>query len=230
MGQYPYLPIVSMQISQYPYLLVYLYRRLFKKPATFLCNGCEYTYFEHPYNRTWMNERAVEIPIIWQWVKKYSPAEVLEIGNVLPHYFRTRHTVVDKYEKRSKVIQEDVANLDLPKRFALIVTISTLEHVGWDENPREPGKHLRALATLNRHLTSDGILIVTLPLGYNFDLDDDLFAGRITFDDALYFKRLSLQTWKQTSVSEAKDLSYGDPFPTSNGLLIGFIHNRGGKD
>jgi hypothetical protein len=219
--------MISMQLSQYPYLLVYLFRRLFNKQGTFFCNGFEYRYFEHPYNRTWMNERAVEIPIVWEWVQKYSPDDILEIGNVFPHYFRTHHMVVDKYEKGDRIIQQDVVSLNLPKRFALIVTISTLEHVGWDETPREIGKHLWAISNLKRHLAPGGTLIVTLPLGYNSALDNDLLIGQIAFDETLYFKRFSIYTWEQASVVDVKSSTYGDLFPTSNGLVIGFIHKEG---
>lgn len=227
MEDYPRLPIVSMQVGQYPYLLAYLWRRLFRKPRIFHYNGREYTYFEHPYNRTWMNERAVEIPIVWELVQKHPSDDVLEVGNVLSHYFRIGHTVVDKYERGRHTFQQDVTDLDLPKRFALIVTVSTIEHVGWDEMPRMPGKHLQALATLKRHLAPDGILMVTFPLGYNTVLDEDLFSGRLAFDEMHYLQRLSVETWKQASVDEVKGSTYGHPFRTSNGLVIGLIRNRG---
>ena len=75
---------------------------------------------------------------------------MLEVGNVLSHYQRVCHDIVDKYEAREGVINEDVVSFDPGRRYALIVSISTLEHVGWDENPRETDKVSRALDNLER--------------------------------------------------------------------------------
>ena len=53
-----------------------------------------------------------------------------------------------------------------------IVSISTIEHVGWDETPRDPKKIPLALENLTtRCLAPDGEIVVTLPLGYNTYLD-----------------------------------------------------------
>lgn len=46
-----------------------------------------YQYFYAKYNKTWMCERTVEIPIVLEYVKDFdSHAEILEVGNVLSHY------------------------------------------------------------------------------------------------------------------------------------------------
>jgi len=225
MEKYPRIPIFSMQIGQYPYVLVYLYRRLLLKKRTFVYNGHDVEYFEHPYNRTWVNERTVEVPVIWELMRRHSPSDVLEIGNVISHYFQFGHTVVDKYEKGRGTIQQDVVDLALPKRYPLIVTISTLEHVGWDETPRTPGKHRQALDALKRHLTPGGLLVATLPIGYNPDLDKDLFEGSLGFDEVHYFRRITNETWRQAGADEVRDSKYGTPYRASNALAIGFLHN-----
>jgi hypothetical protein len=200
-----------------------LYRKVLRKKRTFAYNGQEVEYFEHPYNRTWVNERAVEIPILWNLMQKYAPADVLEIGNVISHYYQFGHTVVDKYEKGHGTIQQDVVDLKLSKQYPLIVTISTIEHVGWDETPRTPGKHRRALSALKSQLTPDGLLVVTLPIGYNSDLDKDLFEGSLGFDEVHYFKRVAQETWQQAGVDDIRDSKYGVPFRAANGLAIGFL-------
>lgn len=215
--------MISMQVSQYVYAVIHFYRRLFRKPRFFEYDGNSCRYFEHPYNRTWLNERAVEIPIVREEMKKHAPHEVLEIGNVTPHYFRFGHTVVDKYEKGKRTLQEDVVNLNMGRAYALIISVSTIEHVGWDETPRTEGKHREALAVLRRHLAPGGTLLVTFPLGYNPSLDEDLYAGRLGFDRALYFKRLTLETWRQASLEEIRDLKYGSPFRAANALVVGFF-------
>ena len=223
MTNYPRIPIFSMQIGQYPYVLAYLYRKVFRRKRTFACNGQEVEYFEHPYNRTWVNERAVEIPIIWNLMRKHVPADVLEIGNVISHYYQFGHTVVDKYEKGRSTIQQDVVDLALPKKYPLIVTISTMEHVGWDETPRTPGKHRQALNVLRSHLAPGGMLAVTLPIGYNPGMDKDLLEGALGFDEVLYFKRVTQEDWRQTGMEDVRDEKYGVPFRAANGLAIGFV-------
>src|SRR5713226_728772 len=70
---------------------------------TFALGGETYQYFYDDYNLTWCNERTVEIPIIWRAVCENKERRVLEVGNVLSHYFSTSHLVVDKYERNPKV-------------------------------------------------------------------------------------------------------------------------------
>jgi len=53
-----------------------------------------------------------------------------------------------------------------------IVSISTIEHVGWDETPRDPKKIPLALENLaTKCLAPGGEIVVTLPIGYNTYLD-----------------------------------------------------------
>lgn len=225
MTDYPRIPIFSMQIGQYPYVLSYLYRKAFRKKRTFTYNGREIEYFEHPYNRTWMNERAVEIPITWNLMRNHASADVLEIGNVISHYYQFGHTVVDKYEKGRGTIQQDVVDLALPKQYPLIITISTIEHVGWDETPRTPGKHRQALDVLKKCLAPNGMLAVTLPIGYNPDLDKDLFEGVLGFNEIHYFKRVTQEEWQQAGMEDIRDSKYGTPFRAANGLAIGIVRS-----
>jgi len=66
-----------------------------KPPRTFKFQGRHYGYFCHRYNYTWRNERAIEVPIIWKMVEENREGRVLEVGNVLAHYFPVRHDVLD---------------------------------------------------------------------------------------------------------------------------------------
>lgn len=219
---YPRLPMFLMQISQYAYALTFMYRKLFGVTRFFGYGGGRFQYFEHPYNRTWLNERALEIPIVRAEMQKHTPQDVLEIGNVTSHYFRFGHTVVDKYETRIGVLQQDVVDLELGRTFPLIISISTIEHVGWDETPRVPGKHRTALEVLRRHLSPGGKIVITFALGYNPDLDEDLYAGQLDFDQVYYFKRLTLENWQESTLEEVRGAAYNNPFRAGNGLIVGF--------
>jgi len=53
----------------------------------------------------------------------------------------------------------DIAGLDLPERFDVVVCTEVIEHSAYPE---------RLLETIHRHLEWDGISIITIPNGYSF--------------------------------------------------------------
>jgi SAM-dependent methyltransferase len=208
------------------------YYRVFKSHRKFAFQQNKYTYFYHKYNMTWVNERAVEVPIVWKYVKECKGA-VLEVGSVLPHYFPFQHDVVDKYEKGENIINEDAASMKLEKKYDLIVCISTLEHVGWDESPSDqkimntPEKILRAIDNMKQVLNAKGKIIITVPLGYNPGLDDLIKTGRINFDKQFYLKRISTDNrWVETGWENVAQSKFHSPYPFANGLLVGVIENQ----
>ena len=209
-----------VDVARYVYGGLWFVCRRYQQPAFFVFNNSKYAYFAHPYNRTWMNERAVEIPVIWEQVQSYSPDRVLEVGNVLSHYFTTQHWVVDKYERRPGVISGDIVELTLPRTFDCIVSISTLEHIGWDETPRVPGKHLAAIAKLKQSLSRYGKIFATVPLGYNPSFDRDLFNGKLGCSQEYYFKRLAKEVWCETTLDQVRASRYGSNYRTTDGLAI----------
>jgi hypothetical protein len=199
------------------------YYRVF--PRTFTFQERAYPYFSHPYNFTWSNERAVEIPVVWEAVGQCS-GRVLEVGNVLSHYFRGRHEIVDKYERSKRVRNLDVLDLGSDgsgARYDLIVSISTLEHVGWDEQPRDPGKVIRAILHLADQLNPGGRLLATLPLGYNSNLDGLLAEGALPFTRISYLRRRSTFSWQEAGWDEVAGCRYGHPWPAASGLAIGEV-------
>ena len=208
----------------------YYYYKAFKSSAFFTFQKERYKYFYHKYNPTWRNERAVEIPIIWRTVRKYEGKNILEVGNVLSNYFPVKHDVIDKYEKAENVITQDAADFHPAKKYDLIVSISTLEHVGWDENPsdhkilNEPDTVLRAIENLKGLLALEGTLVITLPLGYNPCLDKLLKSDQTKFGRRFCLKRVSKDNkWIEASWEDIKNAKYNSPFPAANGLLIGII-------
>jgi SAM-dependent methyltransferase len=194
------------------------------RSGTFTFQGREFHYFYHTYHKTYENERAVEIPIVLEIVKKYRGKRLLEVGNVLSHYFPVSHEILDKYEKRPGVLNEDVVDFRPSQKYDLIVSISTLEHVGWAENPREPAKISRAIENLKQCLAPGGRMVITLPLGYNPEVDRMSSEGKTQFGRWRYLKRISSDNrWVEANWEDVRDAKYNNPYPGASGLAVIFI-------
>lgn len=184
-------------------------------------------YLMHDYNNAWTCERAVEVPFVKQYLEKADPSQTLEIGNVLWHYYGTSHVVIDKYEVGPGVLNLDVVNLDKERNYQLIVSISTLEHVGFDETPVEPTKVLSALERLKQALAPGGCLVVTVPLGHNPHLDTFIRDGRFSFDEEHFLHKVSaLNAWRETDRDTALSCRYGYPYVAANAIMVGISFNR----
>ena len=220
---YPTFPQLQMEIGRYVYQPYCWYLNWLQPQRFFTFRGQRFEYFVHPYNATWRNERSLEIPLARHMLEKYAPTDVLEVGNVLSHYLRAQHTILDKYERRKGVVTTDVVEYTPSKRYSLVLSISTLEHVGWDETPRQPGKHLEAVKRLRELLSPGGVLMVTMPLGYNLDLDQDLEARKLGFSEYVFFKRVSYREWIEAGWAEVRGTPYGQPYRAGNALAIGIF-------
>jgi len=191
-------------------------------------DGSTFKYFIHSYNATWRGERAVEIPIATAYLQRYEGSKVLEVGNVLSHYLdRIHHIVVDKYEPAAGVLNIDIIDYKPDFCFDFIVSISTLEHVGFDEPQRTQGKFAQALSHLLSLLAPDGVMLVTLPIGYNPEVNEFLSELNTASCKAYFFKRLGKYTeWQQTSWDQIKHVGYASPFPSANGLAVCIFEKR----
>lgn len=191
--------------------------------ATFSWEGVELAYHVDGGNKPFDNERAVELAIA-RHVLTSGPqlSEVLEVGNVLGHYFQTSHAVVDKFEHHPKVTwNADVRDFTPPFAPQLIISVSTLEHVGHVERPRDPAGFADAVGALVGWLRPGGELLITVPLGYNPAVLELLERPDQPFDDVTVMRRTSAENrWAQTTLAEARDLRYGDPYPCANAIVV----------
>jgi hypothetical protein len=207
-------------------LAMYARASLNGEGSSFALGGRRYRYLWHPYMATWRSERAVEVPVVWDRVRTADPASTLEIGNVLSHYFPSAHTVVDKYEPGPGVIKEDVVDFAPGRRYDLIVSISTLEHVGYDEQPQDPEKGMRAIEHLRGLLTDTGELLFTVPKDWNPELDRSLAEGGVALDERRCLKRVSAEgRWAEVDCDELDEIVYDAPFPYANGVTFGVVRN-----
>jgi SAM-dependent methyltransferase len=205
----------------YPY---WLYRAFFTGRRFSLADQ-QYRYVYQRYNTAWRNERSVEIAVAAAELARFQGQRVLEVGNVTAHYLPgvvagTSHTVVDKYEVADGVDNEDVATYDADE-FDLIFSISTMEHVGWDESPRDPTKVLRAIDNLKHLVKPGGHLLISVPLSHNPTLDQAIRDGTIRFDQVTYLKRVSqFNTWREVPAETVAGVAYDDPYPGASAICI----------
>src|SRR3990167_3580677 len=129
--------------------------------SDFILQGKRYEYLDHTYNCTRQNERTVEVPpgLFLCQVKR----NVLEIGCVLPHYLPDwpthGHEVIDLHEDFPGVINADVLTYEPSRQYDLIISISTLEHLG------TVCRFQQALDRMQSWLFLNGLLFVTIPHG-----------------------------------------------------------------
>jgi SAM-dependent methyltransferase len=163
----------------------------------------------------------VEVALALEVLEEHAGRDILEIGNVMSHYVPVDHLVVDKYERSAGVVNADVGDLVLDERFDLILAVSTLEHVGLDEPILDPQKPGRAIGRLKALLKPGGHLLVTHPVGYNPDLDQQLRAEEIGFTRLRALVRQETRNrWRQVPVEQVWQSGYDRLLYTAHGLLV----------
>ncbi len=177
------------------------------------------------YNTTWVNERCVELAIARWFLKSVRPEDVLEVGNVLSHYFGYRHTVVDKYEPES--IQIDIVDFEPGRQYDLVLSISTIEHVSFDETdenaviPEDVERKIRAaIDRCLELLAPGGTFVITVPIGYNPILDEMIAADLLGSTRTAWYKRFPQRSWREVSKEEGMDCRYGSPYPYANCIMV----------
>ncbi len=197
----------------------------YKTRRTFKFNGKKYHYFYHRNWITWNNERSVEVPIALEIIKKHKGKDFLEVGNVLMNFIEYDRDIVDKYEIAPGVLNEDIVDFNPGKKYDIIITISTLEHVGWDEKPREALKFFKAIKNLKRLLKTGGNIIITIPKGNNPVLDNLIMEKKSPFIKSFFLKRVSKNNrWKQVPLKKIRNTRYGSFVRWSaSAVIIGYI-------
>jgi hypothetical protein len=83
------------------------------------------------------------------------------------------------------------------------------------------------MEVLKAVLAPGGEMVVTLPVGYNPEMDKMLADGRLSFTECYGLKRVSAANeWVEAPWREVLGTEYGKPYPGANGLVIGIIRRR----
>ncbi len=134
--------------------------------------------------------------------------------------------VVDKYEtgKDNHVLNQDIVDYQPAEKYDLIISVSTIEHIGWDEKPRDPTKIPRTIEHLRTMLEPGGRIVLTFPIGYNPHLTEMVRAGSLPFSKQFFFKRTSWQNdWSEFGFESVERARYGLPFYYANAIAVGVI-------
>lgn len=192
------------------------------RPGTFDFENRRLHYFYHRYNTTWVNERAVEVPIAMTYIEKARVDSTLEIGNVLSHYYPIAHRIIDKYEQGDGIISVDVLDYNPSTKFDLIISISTFEHIGFDDEPTEPSgqKIAAAIQHCRSLLKPGGKLVLTLPIGYNPDVDLLLGKAELPFTRETYLRQQQRGKWAVVQRAEAMQCRFKALFPYANAIAV----------
>jgi len=110
-------------------------------------------------------------------------------------------------------------SFSLNKKFDLIISISTMEHVGSEDDDNNPSKIFATRENLRKHLKEGGEIFMTLPVSQNPALDRYIASGQVRFKRMYYLKRVSRSNrWVQ--VDDVKGIRYDHPYPHANGLAV----------
>lgn len=198
-------------------------RNRLTRTRTFTLGGRGYPYLRHRYLDTASSERAVELPVALALLHEAQAAparRVLEVGDVLTHHAWSDHLVVDLYGRRPGVVNEDIASFT-GGPFDLVLSVSTVEHIGWDESPRDVDKAARAVGHMVSLLAPGGEMLVTIPVGYHRFLDDAVTDGRLNPTRIAWLVRTGVRRWTEGSEDEALATVYG--WPHAGASAVAFL-------
>lgn len=188
--------------------------------------GHELPYTLTRYNSSFRNERR-EVSVARWFLNQGAVGRMLEVGNVLGHYGIEGHDVLDRYETIRGVINEDIVEFAPVEPYDTIVSISTLEHVGWDETSRVPERSIAAFDNLEALTNQQGRILVTIPIGYNARLDAAIESRRVSMPVQTMLRRTDGDNhWVETSFEEGLKCRYDTPFNNANAVYVGMRHGR----
>ena len=127
------------------------------------------TYLNHVYNNTHKNERCVEIPLALDFITEHP--DYVEVGAVLPYYGYTTDQVIDPFDDlgndKRRLQDCDLTGLN-------VVSISTLEHIGKEDYGNQEINTHEAFEGLKQIISQAKNYFITIPVGYNKVLDEDI--------------------------------------------------------
>jgi len=164
-------------------------------------------YYRHPYNDTINCERAVELPLAFNyldWVKEQGRV-ACEIGAVTPYYRPAGYDVIDPCDEYANV-KALVEQCDFKGKDVL--SISTVKHFGFGDYgmPLDPPLAFNQLKRIVDECLS---CFITWPIGYNTFFDKQVRDSHL-FNYFFYYKTKTIPlVWIMSERKECFDFKYG---------------------
>lgn len=210
--------------------------KLTKKKLVFNREHIDYIF--HSHNNMGLTERTVELGLAKNYLKKYKPRFLLEIGNVTNYYYSNfigliqNKTVVDLGETDFMVIKKDIAQYQTEKKFDFILSISTFEHM--DEEGFKPANFNYSNNTVAAQniiycyenlLENGGCMLLTAALGWTPEWDrtfksDILNKHPFNKIQKYLLRRINEQEWVQINKIDIDETPYGIPYDNGNWLSV----------
>jgi len=194
----------------------------------------------------WMDERIIEYPWLFSRLPE-GPGTLLDAGSVLNHHFIVAHPKLRRkkltimtlapepecyWHQAISYVYGDLRDLVFRHGlFDYVVSISTLEHVGLDnqrfhslaldQKKQETDSYLLAVRELSRVLRPGGLCFISLPYGKRvvhdwmqlFDqemIESVIHEFRPRCSRVTYFRYLGDDGWKLSDAKAAADARYFD--------------------
>lgn len=215
---------LGLRIIKRPVYCSYL--KLFRKNKKFLLGTKNYNYLNSWKFHSFENERNIEIPIVLELVKKYKNEQILEVGNVLNQFYNFNHDIIDKYEIGEGIINQDIVDFYPNKKYDLIISVSTFEHIGYDEDIKEKNKPQKAYNHCKNLLNRGGEMLITVPLGYNKYIDNLLKKDKMFFQKKYFMERvggLFARSWREIPKKEVYNNLRYKKIPFIKKIFIGIF-------
>lgn len=198
------------------------------------------------------SERAVEVPIAIEFLKQMGREKrILEVGNVLSNYqaLMAQHDdigdidILDKFEQGIGIMNVDV--MDFDKQYDVIISISTVEHIGQnaygESSSGDREAPLQAIVKIYNLLHPGGKALLTVPFGvlmdqgwliqFSSDYLDLIVTKYGIPQEAItttFLKKLDAETgtdvprqvWIQCEEGDLENTYFQSPFPFANGIAV----------
>lgn len=203
------------------------------RPTEFTIDG-EAEAYQYEQDAKWA--RTIEIPIFKRILdQEFAKTDnklriILEVGNVMSHHTGygpgDHYDVLDLYEHAPDVLNYD-ATFWQPgaANYSLIISISTLEHIGQARYGGQDQAYQPMAAAYNLFtwsLAPGGRMIFSIPLKYRGGADLlvwDAFPD--TWTRKWFFRNIGHGEWRQNNEQQIRTIKhYGKPWPGANALAI----------
>jgi hypothetical protein len=192
----------------------------------FVLRGKKLKYITSQYNQSTYNERSVEVAVGLDAVKNHQ--NILEIGAVLPHYRKPTWDVVDKFELGKGIQNVDIIDFKPKQKYDYIISLSTFEHIGYDDTVKDQKKAYEAVEHVKKHcLKKGGTFLMSLPIGYNPHIHPYLKKNLFNMDRIVYLKRVNWHNeWQEVANLDIDEVRYSSPYNNANALAFCYYTSK----